>query len=421
MKRRRIILLIFAMFVLYHSCSDHLNDPNASEREIRLNGKKMINHLIDTDYPCIVNIMFQVLNMQNKGVPGLSTNDFQLKEDDDYISPSESGMYIMNRQSAEYVLRTVIMIDNSASIGDALSDLKKAANEYVDQITDYQQIAIFKFSDMPILLQYYTNEVNLLKAAIDEIDIGYPTTNLYGSAIEGLQLWNDVYQIDEIQQGILVLLTDGDDTQGSSTLKKLLEVRGEKMTYTIGIGNDIDSTILKKIGNAGYYHADDYLGLNEKFIEIQNDIINYANSFYWLVYFSPKRGNHQHLLNLYYENNPYTEKKDSYVSGNFNSAGFYSVNPGIYIQSKMSDPDGIDSLLIEQNAVRILEVDSYYTQHKPEYQWVSGNETILSVNVNFLDSSIAQVTALGTRGQTTKLTVQDYQNSLIKTIDVFIE
>ncbi|MBN1154237.1 VWA domain-containing protein [candidate division KSB1 bacterium] len=421
MKRKNRLLIILVMLLLSLYCSEQVSVPVPIEREVELYGRKLIKHQVDTDFPCIVNIMFQVLNMQNKGISGLSTSHFELTEDDEHVSPTEAGMYILNRQSADYVLRSVIMIDNSASIGSNLQHLKDAALEYIDQLTEYQQVAIYQFSDMPILLQYFTNDLELLRSAIDKIEQGYPSTNLYGAVIEGLTLWDDVYEVDEIQQGIMLLLTDGSDTQGSSTLTRLIEERGDKMIYALGIGDEIDSTKLKKIGNAGFYHADDYPQLAEKFIEIQTDVINYANSFYWLVYFSPKRGNKKHHLKLHLLDNPYIEEEDSFVDGTFNSAGFYSVNPGIFIESTMADPEGIDSLLISPGDTRILNVDSYYARAKPEYSWSSHDESVVTVDANFLDSSVAMLSAIGASGRETKISVHDVQNSLTKTIDVYIE
>ena len=420
MKIQNRICLAFLIILIIFGCDGTPSGPTSTEREVQLNGRKLKKHMLETDFPCIINLMFQVLDMDNKGIPGLTSYNFLIKEDEKTVSPTESGAYIMNRTAAKYVLKTVIMIDNSASIDTALQDLKNAAYQYIEQLTDYQQVAVFQFSDMPIMLQYFTNDIGLLNQAIDKIEKGYPSTNLYGSVIEGLKLWNDVYQIDEIQQGIMIVLTDGRDTQSSSTLDRLIEKRGEKMIYTIGVGNEINPSVLQKIGNAGYYHVDDYTDLSDKFIEIQQDVVDYANSFYWLVYFSPKRGNLTHELELHYVDNPYT-KKESYVVGEFNSAGFYSVNPGIFIQSTMADPDGIDELMIEAGAIQLLEVSSFYVNNKPQYDWSAEDETVLSVNINFLDSSIVQVTATGSPGDTTLLTVEDTQNSLSKIIDIVVE
>jgi hypothetical protein len=105
---------------------------------------RLTKHLVETEPPCFVNIMFQVTDMQNEGIDTLQTDDFEVLEDGEPVSPSESAMHIRKRETVPYDLKTVLMLDNSTSIGDDLDQVKQAAIALVNNITDQQEIAILR-------------------------------------------------------------------------------------------------------------------------------------------------------------------------------------------------------------------------------------------------------------------------------------
>ena len=126
--------------------------------------------------------------------------------------------------------------------------------------------------------------------------------------------------------GLLVLLTDGSDTQGSNTLEDALEARGAKLVYAVGLGSEIDQSALEQLANpaSGFYPVADVDDVVEKFAEIQERIAAYANSFYWMNYLSPKRGvgTHQLLVEFIGNTNPDTTAT---VESEFDSDDFFSV------------------------------------------------------------------------------------------------
>ena len=146
----------------------------------------------------------------------------------------------------------------------------------------------------------------------------------------------------------MIILTDGSDTQGSHTLSEALSARGDKNIYTIGLGNEIDPEVLQEIGNAGFFHITDVSKLSAQltaqFVEIQSRIASFADSFYWLKYLSPKRGDRAHELELSVKEN----QLNSTIEGAFNSRDFCSVRQGVYVTysdveyspCSDSDPDG---------------------------------------------------------------------------------
>ena len=171
--------------------------------EFRFN---LIRHQIETEWPSFVNILFQVTDEDDQGVPFLTADHFEVRENDQVISPSESAMYIRKREAGSYSygLKTVLMLDTSVSIRAHLAQIKEAALTLVRNRIPEQEIAVYEFSEEPVLLQDFTTDVDSLVAAIEGVRLGFATTNLYGSIIEGSGRWRDVYTTTEVRQGFMI-------------------------------------------------------------------------------------------------------------------------------------------------------------------------------------------------------------------------
>ncbi len=342
-------------------------------------GYILTKHSLTTAPPNHVLMLFQVTDRVNKGVDNLLLGDFEIFEDGETVSKYESQMNITKRQANPYVIKTVLMLDNSTSISDdanSLQLLKNAAKNFVDNIVTQQVVALYKFSNKPEKILDFTSNKTALKAAIDNISRGFATTNLYGAVIEGAQQWRDIVNISNIVQGSMVLFTDGNDTQGSRTLNEALAAIEHKKVYTVGQGSEIEPEILHLLGNQGAYAIDNMSELNQVFIQIQEEIVAYANSFYWMEYASPKRGNYNHKVELLIKNNPIY----SSAEGTFSSAGFYDPAPGIYVNSSFVNPSGdsVYTLIAGGNPVELRAV-TYGGDKSPVYNW--GTNSSLTVDV----------------------------------------
>ena len=312
------------------------------------------------------------------------------------------------------------MLDTSTSVKDHLEQIKEAAIVLVENMTENQEIALYEFSEDPVLLQDFTNDVEALTKAIREIRLGFSTTNLYGSVITGTGRWRDVFSTTEVEQGFLVILTDGSDTQGSYTLDEALEARGKKNIYTIGLGNEIDPEVLKELGNAGFFQITDVTELAdqlaERFIEIQKRIVSFADSFYWLRYLSPKRGDRVHRLELRVKENLH----NFVLWGEFNSREFHSVRPEVFINRSPSNPEGIKELWITEGDTVRVQATTVPDFRSPEYKWESSDDDVVSINPDPIDASVAWMIAVGDSGQTATLSVFDRANGLAKQVEVVV-
>lgn len=417
MKRLKVFLLSLIGVTLMVSCAKDKNDTPS------LPGYKIIEYgdvSENTELPCFINVMFQVTDMEGNGVSTLSTNDFEVLENDAAVSPTESAMQIRKQDVIPYTLKTVLLIDNSFSVGDNLSEIKSAAKSLALSKMDNQEFAIFVFSENPELLQDFTSSTSELTSAIDNIELGMPSTNLYGSYAEAVQMWEDYYETDQIEQGFMIAFTDGSDTQGSSTLGTALTARGDKKVYMVGLGDELEPEVLEDLGNAGYYSIDDVTELADKFAEIQDEMADFANSFYWMNYMTPKRGDNDHTLRLYILNNSNTGS-DSYVEGSFNSNGFYSVSQGLYINASETNPYGIDEIDIPENDTITLEATTYLGLNAPSYTWSTANNTIATLlDAGDPSNYTMQVIGNGAVNESVEITVSDLANGLQQTITVNI-
>jgi hypothetical protein len=318
----RLIIFLTAFFFI--SCQ--LRDPISTEDKPAEPAHTTLSLVRDSSFttlPCYIHFMFQVIDYDKRGYSQLKRSDFLLKEDDQPVSVTESEDTLINRHAVHYTLKTVIMLDNSASVNANLSSIKTAAKTLLRSMDPSQQIALYSFSDHPIVLQDFTTDSIKLRQAVDKLTEGPQTTDLNGAVITGTSRWQDYYTVNDICQGFLILVTDGRDTQGRWNLAQALAARGSKRIFAIGLGNEIDPVALGKIANQGFTFLDKYTTLPARFKEIQQEMVDWANSFYWLRYQSPKRSDKMHTLKMILITPGPKLPVDS-LSVSYSSATFYS-------------------------------------------------------------------------------------------------
>ncbi|GEM_PF-5418312 len=214
----------------------------------------------------------------------------------------------------------------------------------------------------------------------------------------------------------MILITDGSDTQASSTLQQALTDIGTKKVYTVGLGDEQDKDALKQLGTADYYELSDYSELAQKFEDIQKDIEAYANSFYWLYYKSPKRGDNVHELTLKVPENKNTGD-NTMITDTFYSTGFESVKPELAINGVGETMDLYPGTPVN------LSAKTYYPDVAPAYKWETTKEELIQIVVDEEKSgetSYVEIKALSGEGGTAQIKVTDTENNLTKYIDVTI-
>ncbi len=379
-------------------------------------GYSFIDHGVKTETPNYVKLLFEVVDESGYPVDNLTLDNLEIYEDGQVISQSESYVLFQQYLANQYVVKIVLMLDNSTSLRDKIADIKTAASNFVNSVADAKhEIAIYEFSESTTLLQDFTSNVNLLTTAINSIAVGQPTTDLYGATIVGANHWDQAISPDSISTGAMVLFTDGTDTQGSHTLDAALQAVSGKRVYTIGLGSEINPQVLSAIGNSGFFSIAETSELVTTFNQISSEIEQYSKSFYWLTYASPKRGANLHTLIVRAKDNPL----NSYIEGTFSSADFFSNNPGLYINATADNPSGVDTIMVARNNSISVNAYSFYYPN-PEYTWsITSGGSLISVAPQNNSQNSVKINAGNSLGSAT-VKIEDVNNTLSKTITVIV-
>lgn len=380
------------------------------------------NYGITTHEPNIIRALFQVTDLNNKGVTNLTVSDFEVYEDGKKISSHESLLNISKKDDNFFKFNTLLMIDNSTSISDNpdnLVEIKNAAKNFITNMFPQQYISIYEFSSSTKLILPSTSvsEQSKIFAAIDGISKGDRSTDLYGAVIEGSSKIQTSVSADSIISGAMVVFTDGDDTQGSHSLQEALNSIVDKNVYTIGLGTDLNPEVMTAIGKNGYYPIAQINQLSQTFLTVQNDLKSLANSFYWLEYQSPKRGNFNHLLQVVIVNNPL----HSILEAEFNSSKFYDPIPGIYFTDKNGNKIGDSEIkLIAGGSAIEINVSTYGGSSNPNYKWSADSSLVLQ-SINSINSRVKISAKSDTPDQTkAKLIIDDLNNSFTSELNFII-
>lgn len=272
-----------------------------------------------------VEVVFQVVDMNKRGVTNLTSTNFDVYEDGAQVT-SESALKFSKYNPLDLKIYTVLMIDNSTSLSSSnLDAIKTAAKNYVTNnvtVGGRQLVKVYKFSELIYeLYSGYSDDPAVINQAIDNIVPGVSSTDLYGAVVKGASQITNEETLTKLSKGVLILFTDGSDTQGSTSLAAALNAVDSKFVFTIGLGNEIQPEILRAIGTSGFFPITQTNQFQSSFDEIQNILLDYTNSFYKLVYHSPKRGNYNHILTIMIKNNMYTGN-DSFIQSTYNSSVF---------------------------------------------------------------------------------------------------
>lgn len=406
---------------LYYEDTDGFTYP------IAVTGLGSVPHVIldevfsEVSAPSFINVIIQLSDDEGNWLSNYDAlNLYDIKEDNAPISETEALPQIGSLEDIPLTIKTALILDNSFSIGANLDALKQAATLFVENKFPQQEIAIYVFSENIVQLQDYTANLNELKSAIGEVSLGPASTNLYGAVVEGMGSFERSFSLSGIVEGFGVLFTDGEDTQSSSSLSEVISARGSKRLVTVGVGASADVNTLNTLSNAGAFTPSDYDELPAVFNEIQEDIVRFANSYYWFSYVSPKRGESNHYVEIRIKNNP-NVSSDSFVQARFNSNGFSSVFPGVYVNRSFSKPLGVDTLTAVTDGPLKTKAESLFKINASSYTWSVNNSSVVNVEVDSQDNAVAYLRPKGSINDSAEITVTDTGNNYSKTFLYVIE
>lgn len=182
----------------------------------------------------LVDILFTVLNKQNKIVADLNKENFQVFDDD-----AQQEIRFFNRQT-NLPLRVGLLLDTSNSIRDRLQFEQQAAIDFLYNVIrrEKDQAFLMTIDDEPEMVQSFTGDLDKLREIISRQRAGGGTA-LYDAIYLGceqlLKLAPDVGNPETDLRRVLVVISDGDDNLSHHSRGEALEAaqRAGIVIYTI--------------------------------------------------------------------------------------------------------------------------------------------------------------------------------------------
>jgi Ca-activated chloride channel homolog len=177
----------------------------------------------------LVNVPFSVTDRHGRFVAGLSAKDFLVEEDG-------RRQQIRNfARENELPLTLALLIDTSPSVRPVFEEEKTTAKSFLESIMRSKDLALIIGFDRSItLVQDYTENVRLLKRAIDELEIGGGT-----SVYDAVYLACKEKLSREAGRKAIIMISDGEDTTSKVKFNEALLSAHQSDTVIYTISNSV--------------------------------------------------------------------------------------------------------------------------------------------------------------------------------------
>lgn len=412
--RNRIFFIGFVVILYFIGCGKESNVGPEYQNPVPEVGMYIfLPHGVETSPPHEVHLFCNVIDTSKSPVDYLTASRFVIKENGKSLDPGKSALVVRKRNTFEYRLNTVLLLDVSARIN--LELLKEAARAFVNNKDPRQSIAVYTFSSTLEKAQDFTQDSGQLLNAIEGITIGSAERNLYGAISRGFTFYTEAYSLGSVQQGQLVVFTAGNDTKNEKSREEILYTSQFANVYAIGLGSDLDVDFLNRVGNRGCRIVAHEEKLVEAFTKTQASIAKFADSFYWIFYQSSLRGGGPHEIELSISGNAYNGSGAT-MKGSIDASQFENLETGITLNWTPAKPEGVDTLIIGVNVPRTVKAFSQGGNAVPVYEWSSVDPEIMTVEPVAAGFPEAIVRA-HTQGNTF-LVVKDLVNGFVDTVFV---
>src|SRR5260370_24303907 len=171
----------------------------------------------------LVDVLFTVLNRQNKIVADLNSENFRVFDDD---APQQIRFF--NRQT-DMPLRVGFLLDTSNSIRDRLKFEQEAAIDFLYNVIrrEKNQAFLMTVADEPQMVQGFTGDLDSLREVILKQRAGGGTAlydAVYQACHQLLKLPPSVGDPDKDLRRVLVVISDGDDNLSRHSRGEALEI-----------------------------------------------------------------------------------------------------------------------------------------------------------------------------------------------------
>ena len=175
----------------------------------------------------VVPLFATVTDGQNRLVPDLTKDDFQVLDND-----KPQTLVVFDSQSQP--ISVVVMLDTSGSMTGSIKLLKTAAEEFINRLLPADKAAVGAFNDKIEVSSSFSSDRDALITEVKDLDYGNGT-RLYDAVAEGLNTLRGVEG-----RKVVLVFTDGDDTSsrvGRGTVMDRARAE-EVMIYAIGLQSE---------------------------------------------------------------------------------------------------------------------------------------------------------------------------------------
>ena len=137
-----------------------------------------------------------------------------------------------------------LLMDTSASMDERMTTAQEAAIGFAERLRTEDLAEVVDFDSRVDILQTFTNDIELLEAAIRQTTAG-GSTSLYNALYIALrEMAKAPLQEADLRREAIVVLSDGEDTSSLVTFDEVLELakRSETAIYSIGLQSEESRT-----------------------------------------------------------------------------------------------------------------------------------------------------------------------------------
>ena len=194
----------------------------------RLSGQQRGVTVIETE---VIRVPVTVNDRRGRFIPGLKQQDFEVLEDN---IPQELTSFTIEESG----IAAELLIDVSGSMSYRLEEAKRAALQFVQQMTPKDVAKVVQFDDRVTPLSEFSSDKTVLSAAVAKAS-GGGATALYNAISTALDDLSARRKADEAEQRhrAIILLTDGDDTSSAINEDEVLSKAGrvDALVYALSL------------------------------------------------------------------------------------------------------------------------------------------------------------------------------------------
>jgi VWFA-related protein len=174
-----------------------------------------------------VTLQATVMDLKHRLVTDLNSGNFTVYEDN-------RPQPITSFRREDIPVSIGIVVDNSGSMRTKRNAVTKAVVNLVQASNPKDEVFVVNFNDEAWLDQDFTNEVNLMREALDRVD-SRGGTALYDAVVVSAQ---HLAEGAQREKKVLLVVTDGDDNESRESLEQAIRtVQSDNgpTIYTIGL------------------------------------------------------------------------------------------------------------------------------------------------------------------------------------------